>query len=150
MLTAEIKLYIEKSVLCWLATSSADNFPNVSPKEIFRPFKDESIIIANIASPQSVKNIRQNEKVCLSFIDVFVQKGYQLKGIAKIITEKDDNFAEMKSQLEVMTNGAFPFSSITQIFVEKVKQIVAPSYLLFPERTEEMQVRAAKKAYGVG
>jgi len=63
MLTSEIKEYIDKSVLCWLATSSTDNVPNVSPKEIFNYFGENVIIIANIASPQSLKNIKQNKKV---------------------------------------------------------------------------------------
>ncbi|MEH6747212.1 MAG: pyridoxamine 5'-phosphate oxidase family protein [Maribacter arcticus] len=45
-LTAEIKDSLSSSVLCWLATSSAENIPNVSPKEIFSYFKNASIIVA--------------------------------------------------------------------------------------------------------
>ena len=39
MLTTEMKKYIDKSVLCWLATSNAENIPNVSPKEIFNYYE---------------------------------------------------------------------------------------------------------------
>ena len=55
MLTTEIKNYIDKSLLCWLATSSLENIPNVSPKEIFTYYKSNNIIVANISSPQTVK-----------------------------------------------------------------------------------------------
>jgi len=58
----EIKEAIDSSVLCWLATSSKENIPNVSPKEIYTHYKDEFIIVANIASPQTVKNIKENKK----------------------------------------------------------------------------------------
>ena len=75
MISVEIKNYIERSVLCWLATADAAGVPNVSPKEIFVPFGDDHLLIANIASPESVKNIRGNPHVCVSFVDVFVQKG---------------------------------------------------------------------------
>ncbi|MEL6255795.1 MAG: pyridoxamine 5'-phosphate oxidase family protein [Bacteroidota bacterium] len=60
----EIKDYIDRSVLCWLATSSAENFPNVSPKEIFAFYGSDKIIIANIASPQSIRNIREHFDRC--------------------------------------------------------------------------------------
>ena len=86
---------IEKCVLCWLATSSADNIPNVSPKEIFSCFGENMIIVANIASPQTVKNIQQNKHICISFIDILKQKGFQLKGEAEIITAASKEYPKM-------------------------------------------------------
>lgn len=85
MLAQEIKKSLDESVLCWLATSSLNSFPNVSPKEIFTHFDDQIILVANIASPQTVKNILQNQNVCISFVHVLKQKGFQLKGKAIII-----------------------------------------------------------------
>lgn len=147
-LTAEVKKYIKKSVLCWLATSSKDNTPNVSPKEIFNHYKDDCIIIANIASPQTVRNIKENKNVCVSFIDVLVQKGFQVKGKAKIVSTGDIEFAEMERILTKMTGGNFPFATITKIKLEEVKPIIAPKYVLYPETTEEQQIESAKEAYG--
>ena len=148
-LNAEIKESINRSVLCWLATASAQNVPNVSPKEIFSHYGTNQIIIANIASPQTVRNIKQNENVCLSCIDVLVQKGFQLKGKAKIIGKTDLRFREMESILTEMTGGKFPFSTITEITVAQAKPIIAPKYILYPETTEKEQIESAKKAYGM-
>lgn len=148
-ITKEIQKSIDKSVLCWLATSSNENIPNVSPKEIFRFYKDDKIIVANIASPQTVKNINQNNNVCISFIDILVQKGYQLKGTAEIITKSHTNFSEMEKILTKMTEGNFPFASITVITVMQVKPIIAPKYILFPNTTEEEQIKSAKRAYRI-
>jgi hypothetical protein len=58
--------------LCWLATVSPENVPNVSPEEVFNYYGTDKIIIAKIASPESVKNMNQCENVCLSFIDFWV------------------------------------------------------------------------------
>lgn len=149
LLSKEIKASLDKSVLAWLATASKEGVPNVSPKEIFSYFGTEEIIIANIASPQSLKNIRQNHEVCLSFIDILVQKGFQLKGKARIIKKTDDDFAEREKVLLEMTGGKFPFSSLTQIKVESAKEILAPRYLLYPETSEEEQIESAKRAYGL-
>ncbi len=149
ILTPEIKTYSDKSVLCWLATASTENVPNVSPKEIFTYYGTNSIIIANIASPQTVKNINNNENVCVSFIDVLVQKGFQLKGKAKIIGKSDIEFPKLEKILLKMTMGKFPFASVTKITVEQVKPIIAPKYLLYPETTEQDQIESAKKLYGI-
>lgn len=146
-LPQEIKISIQKSVLCWLATSSADNIPNVSPKEIFNYYGEDQIIVANIASPQTIRNIQENENVSVSFIDILVQKGFQLKGKARIVSKIDEEFPKMEAVLLEMTGGKFPFVSITAIRVEKAKPILAPRYILYPETTEEEQIESAKKTY---
>ncbi len=147
-LEKEIKTYIDKSVLCWLATSSKENIPNVSPKEIFTYYNNE-IIIANIASPQTVRNIKENDNVCVSFIDILIQKGYQIKGKAKIIKKNDSVFSTLEKELIKMTKGKFPFSSIIKISIESSKVILAPKYVLYPETTEEEQIASAKKTYKI-
>ena len=126
-----------------------DNEPNVSPKEIFSHYKEDQIVVANIASPQSERNIRGNEKVCVSFIDILVQKGFQIKGRAQIVSKGDPGFKEMELILTRMTSGKFPFFTITRIHVDRVKPILAPSYLFFPETREEDQIKSAKQTYGV-
>ena len=148
-LTKEVKESINRSVLCWLATVSVERVPNVSPKEIFDYYELDTILIANIASPQSVRNIKQNPKVCVSFIDILIQKGYQLKGKAEIIGKTDSDFEEMEKVLIKMTDGKFPFSTITKITVEQIKPIIAPKYLLYPNTTESEQIESAKKAYNM-
>lgn len=148
-LTKTIKTSIEKSVLCWLATVSAEGIPNVSPKELFTYFGDDRIIIAHIASPNTIKNINQNLNVCLSFIDIFVQKGFQLKGKATILTKKNNDYEAMEKILFKMATAKFPFKQIIEIVVESSKPIVAPSYLLYSETKQEDQIKSALKAYGV-
>ena len=149
MLTKEIKEAIKSSVLCWLATADANGQPSVSPKEIFTAYQDRYILVANIASPGTMKNIRQNPKVCISFIDILVQKGFQVKGTAALVDKKHAEFEALAVPLSEMTAGKFPFASLTKIAIETVKPIIAPRYLLYPETTEAQQIESAKKQYGV-
>jgi len=142
----DIFKYIDRSVLCWLATVDANGQPNVSPKEIFT-HHDGDIIIANIMSPQSIKNIKANPKVSVSFIDAIVQKGYQVKGRASIITKKDQSFNELHFPLFKLAGSDFPIASIIKIKIESSKKILAPRYVLFPETKELDQIARAKKQY---
>jgi len=150
MLTPDIKKYIDQSVLCWLATVSKDGIPNVSPKEIFTFLDDEHIGIAHIASPNSLRNIKVNPNVCVSFVDVFVQKGYKLIGQAEIIKKTAPEFPEQAAPILEMAGDAFPVQALLKIKVLKTALILAPSYTMYPEKTtEKAQIQGALKTYKV-
>ncbi len=149
MITNEIKKYIDKSVLCWLATSNKENEPNVSPKEMFTYLDDKSLLIANLASPNSIENIKENPYVCVSFVDVFVQKGYKLKGKAIIIDRNANDFDTKVKPLTDLFTDQYRTKSVIEIEVSKVETIQAPSYFLFPERTEQFQIASAMNTYKV-
>ncbi|WP_418888366.1 pyridoxamine 5'-phosphate oxidase family protein [Maribacter arcticus] len=52
-----------------------------------------------MASPQTVRNIKQNKNVCISFIDILKQKGFQLKGTAEVIEKSSSEFSKMENIL---------------------------------------------------
>lgn len=149
MLTTDVLEYVERSILCWLATADSDGQPNVSPKEIFAALDASSLVIANIASPGSVRNLRENPRVCVSFIDVFVQKGYKVIGRAAVVGKQDPRFEMLAAPLTEMTQGAFPIHNVIQVAASSVEQIMAPSYRLVPGTTEESQIVGAMATYGV-
>jgi predicted pyridoxine 5'-phosphate oxidase superfamily flavin-nucleotide-binding protein len=140
----------QRSVLCWLATADASGQPNVSPKEIYAVLDDEHIVVANIASPGSARNVRANAKVCLSFIDVFAQKGYKVLGLATEALPADADYARWAEPLRTMAGERFPIHSVFVVRASAVEPILAPSYRLYPAETSEaIQVESALRAYGV-
>jgi len=149
MLNQEILNSINESVLCWLATTNVKGEPNVSPKEMFISNGPEHILIANIASPESVQNIYSNASVCLSFIDVFKQKGFKVKGLAKVIEKNNTEFQSKISVLRTLGGEEFEIKSIIEILVSSVSPIVAPSYWMFPKIKESAHVKQAMNSYGV-
>ena len=100
MLNEDIKNSINEWVLCWLTTADSDGFPNCSPKEIFTWHVENQVLIADVASPQSVKNIKASNKVCVSFVEIFKQKGFQLKETEEYVFQKDDAFPVLFSSIE--------------------------------------------------
>lgn len=138
------------SVLCWLATVDADGQPNVSPKEIWAIADDEHVVVAHIASPLSARNIGQQPQVCLSFVDVFVQKGFKLKGAAHEVCADDPAFDRWAAPLLAKAGQRFVIQSVLVIRVTSVAPIVAPSYRFYPdETTEALQIASAMQMYGV-
>lgn len=150
ILTKEVRASAEQSVLCWLATSDESGQPNVSPKEVFAISDSQHIVVANIASPKSVKNITVNQKVCLSFIDIFVQKGFKIIGTATELKSSAPQYSHWVAPLLAMAGDRYPIRSVLVIKATAVEPIVAPSYRLYPvETTEETQVQSALHTYGV-
>lgn len=150
LLTSEIRDSVERSVLCWLATCDENGQPNVSPKEVFAVADSQHIVVANIASPQSAKNIRENQRVCLSFVDIFVQKGFKVIGTAVELKPSELEYSRWVDPLLAMAGDRYPISSVFVVSAMAVEPIVAPSYRLYPsETTEESQIQSALRAYGV-
>lgn len=150
MLSSEVQEAARRSVLCWLATVDENGQPNVSPKEIFTVFGSIHLVVANIASPTSVRNIDVNPRVCVSFVDVFVQKGFKINGLARNVSRQDPDFSRWSTPLEAMAGPRFPIHSVIVLEVDAVEPIIAPSYQLHPtETTETSQIASALRTYGV-
>lgn len=144
-----VRTDIENSVLCWLATVSPAGTPNVTPKEIFSAYGDDRIVVADIASANTVRNLRAHPTACVSFIDVFRQRGFKIVGTSTILGPEEEDFAVVGGQLLRMAGADFPIRHVISIQVEQVSRIWAPSYRLFPDRTEQDQMQNAYSTYGV-
>lgn len=139
----------ENAVLCWLATVDSKNRPNVSPKEIYAEVGGNRLLIADIASARSVRNIRANPAVCVSFIDVFLQRGQKLEGQAEVIAADHPDFPTIAQPLLDMVAGAFTIRHVISVQIERRSKIVAPSYIFYPERSEAELQGNAYRTYGV-
>lgn len=150
LLTDEVREAARRSVLCWLATADDNGQPSVSPKEVWAIADEKHIVVANIASPGSAKNIRVNARVCLSFIDIFTQKGFKVIGAATELKPSAPDFPKWVGPLHTMLGDRFQIRSVFVVRATAVHRIVAPSYTFYPsETTEESQVQAALRTYGV-
>lgn len=150
LLNESVREAARRSVLCWLATVDAEGQPNVSPKEVWAIADEQHVVVAHIASPISARNIAQHPQVCLSFVDVFVQKGFKLMGTAREVQANDAAFTDWAEPLLAMVGQRFTIQSVLVIQVQSVCAIVAPSYRFYPhDTTEASQVASAMRTYNV-
>ncbi|PZU84282.1 MAG: flavin-nucleotide-binding protein [Shinella sp.] len=116
-----IRTDIDNSVLCWLATVDEDG----------------------------VRNIRTHPKVCVSFVDVFRQRGFKIVGTAYVLVPEENDFTALGQDLLRMAGKDFPIRNIIAVRIERVSRIWAPSYNLFPDRSEAERMQAAYDTYRV-
>ena len=97
-------------------------------------FDSDHLVIANIASAGSARNIERNARVCVAFIDVFAQKGFKVTGAARNVRKNDPDFVRWATQLVEMAGPRFAIQSVFVVKAEAVEAILAPSYRLYPTR----------------
>lgn len=148
VLTPDAVAALDRGVLVWLATSDPDGQPNVSPKEVFAHV-DGRVVLANIASPHSVANIRTNPRVCVSVVDVFDERGWKVHGTARLVAADDDEFAIVSGALAAMAGPDFPIRHVIDVTPTRAWSIVSPSHHLVPARTDAQRRTLAMERYGV-
>ncbi|MFZ1410308.1 MAG: pyridoxamine 5'-phosphate oxidase family protein [Micropruina sp.] len=149
MLTPDAVSLFSRSVLCWLSTVGDDGWPSVSPKEIFVASSPTQILIADIASPRSVRNITANPRVCVAAVDVFEQHGYQAYGRARIVAADPNDRPDLVVPLRRLVGDAFPIRAVICVEVDRVTRILAPSVWMYPDVPRGQRREGALKAYGV-
>ncbi|MCE0505136.1 pyridoxamine 5'-phosphate oxidase family protein [Roseivivax sp. GX 12232] len=148
-LSDDSRAALDRAVLVWLATADAEGRPNVSPKEVFLPAPSGEILIAEIASAGSLRNIRANPEVCVSALDVFRQKGMTFHGTARIIAPEAPDFAEAAAPLARKAGPAFAIRHVIAVSVTRARPLLAPGYRVFPDKTEGQMIAEAHRLYGV-
>ena len=93
-LTNESKKAIGEIRPALLATASRTGKPNVSAKGSLRVLDDDHVVFADIASPRTVGNIRENPQVAVICLDAAARKGCRIWGKGSIL-----NSGELFDQL---------------------------------------------------
>ena len=84
-LTDEAKKIIGEYGPALIATANKEGKPNVSPKGSFRVLDDDHVVFANIASPRTMTNLKENPQLTAILFDRSTRKGCRIWGKAEII-----------------------------------------------------------------
>ncbi len=88
-LTEEAKKIIGEFGPALIATASKEGKPNVSPKGSFRVLDDDHVIFANIASPRTMANLKENPQLTAIIFDRSTRKGCRIWGKAEVLNSGD-------------------------------------------------------------
>jgi hypothetical protein len=85
-LNDEMKDLIKDFMPAYVATADKVGKPNVSPKGSVRVLDDDTLIFADILSPNTRANLEQNPQVSIDVVNAKGMKGYQFKGKVELLT----------------------------------------------------------------
>ena len=126
IITEEIKNFVNFQKLGYVATISADNTPNLSPKGTIIVLDESHLSFVHIHSPRTVENLKHNPSIEINVVDPFSRKGYRFKGIAKIISngKQYEEILSFYKTLDIKSS----IKSIVLVNVEQVSEILSPLY----------------------
>jgi hypothetical protein len=117
MLTEEAKKAIAEIRPSLVATASGIGNPNVSAKGSLRVLDDEHVAFADIASPRTVANIRENPQVAIICLDATARKGCRIWGKGSILNS-GELFAKISAQY---AEKNMEVKNVVKVAVEKVE-----------------------------
>ena len=97
-LSEEAKKAIGELGPALVATTSKDGKPNVAPKGSFRVLDDEHVIFADIASPRTTANLRENPQLSAIVFDAATHKGCRIWGKAVEILDSGNLFDTISAE----------------------------------------------------
>ena len=125
-LTPEMKNFLKTQKLGFVATVSPDSTPNVSPKGTIIPWGDKHLVFADIRSPQTMTNLKQNPNIEINVVDPISRKGFRFKGTS-IIIDAGAEFSELKEHYK--QNGIkSEIHGVVKVTIQTIREITSPLY----------------------
>jgi len=126
MITEEIKDFLNVQKLGYVATVSSDGKPNISPKGTIIGWTDGMLAFADIRSPDTMINLKDNPDVEINVIDPLLRKGYLFQGKARILQD-GSTYQEILNHYR--QNGIkSPINAIVLVDVSNVSDVISPLY----------------------
>jgi predicted pyridoxine 5'-phosphate oxidase superfamily flavin-nucleotide-binding protein len=121
----EVQEFMQGKV-AWVATSSPEGVPNVTPKGTVRVIDDEHLVFADLFSRKTRENLLKNPQVAVTVIEEKSHKGFQIKGTAELL-KAGQLFDQMAAELKKAPMKLPPATYVVKITVEAVfDQSVGP------------------------
>lgn len=124
--TPEIKNYLDRLKLGFVATVSPDGLPNVSPRGTIISWGTDCLVFADIKSPQTTSNIDSNPAVEISIVDPMIRKGFCFQGTAIILRHGDefDKIIQHYKSIGVQSK----IKAAIKVKLTGIERIVSPLY----------------------
>ena len=129
ILTEDMKRVIREQRLGYVATVCPDGTPNLSPKGTTKVWDDDHLVFADIRSPRTIANLKQNPAIEINVVDWFTRKGYRFKGIATVI-ESGSLFDELIAfyNQSGLSDAPRRIQAVVMVKVQRALPLVSPAY----------------------
>jgi predicted pyridoxine 5'-phosphate oxidase superfamily flavin-nucleotide-binding protein len=126
ILTKQIREFVNKEKLGYIATVCSDGTPNLSPKGTTIAWDDDHLAFADIHSPGTITNLLTNPSIEINVVDIFTRKGFRFKGTAKVFSD-GTLFEKIISHFQA-AGSMHTIQHIVLVKVDRVLPVFSPAY----------------------
>ena len=127
MISEEMRRLVRDVRLGFAATVAPDGTPNLSPKGTTLVYDDEHLVFADIRSPNTVANLRQNPAIEVNVVDVGTRRGWRFKGSGRVVEG-----SEAAELVRWYAGQGFELEGRADRFVlvrvERAEELTSPAY----------------------
>ena len=148
ILTPQMKEAVPRIRLAFVATVSPDGRPNLSAKGSLCVWDDDHLLFADIASPQTMKNLASNPHVEINTVDQIGRRGFRFKGLAEVLRE-GEIFDFLVNDVHTREGPDVPVRAVVQVRVLEARPLLSPAYFIKRgiTETEVREVWMARYGY---
>ncbi len=125
-ISSKVKNFLNSQKLGYVATVSPQGGPNLSPKGTIIAWDDETIVFADIRSPNTIQNLEKNPGLEINVVDPILRKGYRVKGQGTII--KDGKIYENVLKHYRKIGVKSPIGAIVLVKIDEILEVTSPLY----------------------
>jgi len=140
---------VKATRLCFVATVDDDGTPNLSPKSSLMVYDDDHLVFANIASPNTIRNLRREPAIEINAIDIFMRRGYRFKGTAELMPPGTPEYDFVAEPFWADNGKQFPVHEIVKVHVARAVPVLSPAYTYIDGLTEDDLRAAYIRKYGM-
>jgi uncharacterized protein len=148
-ITQEMRDCIAATRLCYAATVNPDGTPNLSPKATLGAVDDRHIAFANIASPNTARNLKLNPAIEINVVDIFLRRGFRFAGTARLFEPGSPAYEKFAGETWARIGDGYPIYEIVMVKVESAREVRSPGYDYAGFGDDDSIRSAYCKAYGV-
>ncbi len=129
ILTEDMQRVVREQRLGYVATVCPDGTPNVSPKGTLTVWDADHLVCADIRSPRTIANLKQNPAIEINVVDWFTRKGYRFKGTATVhesgaLFDEGVSFYSQRG----LSDAPRRIQAIVMINVQRALPLISPTY----------------------
>lgn len=137
VLSDDMREIVRRAILCFVATVNKDGTPNLSPKASLT-VQGDALLFANIASPDTIANLRRHPAMELNVVDIFARRGYRFSGRGEVLAEHDPAFQQVARWVKATNGDIYPVFDVVRLLPSKVMDIRSPAYSIGQAREADI------------
>jgi hypothetical protein len=147
-ITSDVEAIIERAILSFVATINEDGTPNLSPKASLT-VRDGVLYFADIASPQTISNVRRSPAVEINVVDIFQRRGYRFKGSASILKPGTREYSMIADWVWETNGREYPVDHVVRIETSSITALLSPAHVFAqPARSQDEITDTYRQKYG--
>ena len=136
VITADMEAIIKQAILSFVATVNADGTPNLSPKASLT-LRNGAVFFADIASPQTIMNLKRNPAIEINVVDIFQRRGYRFKGRGLVLSSVDNEYSMIVDWVRATNGAEYPVDHVVRVEAASITPLLVPAFVFADHRSHE-------------